>query len=379
MPWQEHTIMSQKQEFVTLALSSGTSMRSLCRRFGISPTTGYKWLARHARNGPAGLQEHSRRPHTSPNQTPPAIEALVLALRAEQPTWGGRKLRRRLEDLGHAEVPSASTITAMLRRHGHLPGPAAPAPAWQRFEHPEPNALWQMDFKGPLPLRQGACYPLSVLDDHSRYAVGLLASANQQSSTVRSHLVGIFRRYGLPKAILTDNGPPWGVPHAPERLTRLGVWWIRLGIVPLHGRVRHPQTQGKVERFHRTLGAEHLQFSQADDLLSYQTGFDSWRAVYNLQRPHLALELATPASRYQASARSYPEQLPPIEYGPDDVVRSVHGGGQIAYRGRAYYVSGALLGEPVALRPTRVDGVLDVVYCQVTVAQLDLRLTPSQT
>lgn len=372
MPWQEHTIMSQKQEFIALALSSDLSMRSLCRRFRISPTTGYKWLARHATHGPAGLVDQSRRPHRSPRQTPLVMEALVLALRADQPTWGGRKLRRRLQDLGYPDVPSASTITAILGRHALLPGPAAPAPAWQRFEHPAPNALWQMDFKGPLPLRQGQCHPLSILDDHSRYAVGLLASADQQTTTVRAHLVGVFRRYGLPMAILTDNGPPWGVPHAPERLTRLGVWWIRLGIVPVHGRVRHPQTQGKVERFHRTLSAEHLQFTQADDLVDWQAGFDRWRETYNLRRPHLALDLATPASRYQASPRCYPEQLTPIEYGPDDQVRKVHGGGQIRFQGRDYYVSGALLGEPVAVRPTSVDGVLDVVYCDVTVRQVDL-------
>jgi transposase InsO family protein len=274
-------------------------------------------------------------------------------------------------------VPSASTITAILTRHGLVPGPAAPAPAWHRFEHAAPNDLWQMDFKRPVPLPEGTGHPLSVLDDHSRYAIGLIASADQAFATVQHHLTRLFRCYGLPTAILTDNGPPWGVPHAPERLTRLGVWWIRLGIIPLHGRIYHPQTQGKVERFHRTLEAEWLQFQPVGDLAAWQAGFDQWRATYNLARPHLALDLATPASRYQASPRAFPEVLPGIEYGPDDQVRVVHGGGQIRYHGLTYYVSSAILGERVALRPTAIDGVLDIVFGPVTLRQLDLRAAPT--
>jgi transposase InsO family protein len=377
MPWQEQSIMSQKQEFVQLAATATIPFRTLCRRFGISPTTGYKWCARYQAAGLDGLAEHSRRPQRSPHQTPAAMEAQILSLRATYPTWGGRKLRRRLLDLGQTQVPSASTITAILTRHGLVPGPAAPAPAWQRFEHAAPNDLWQLDFKRPVPVATGNCHPLSVLDDHSRYAIGLIASGDQRFETIQQHLTHLFRGYGLPAAILTDNGPPWGVPHAPERLTRLGVWWIRLGILPLHGRIYHPQTQGKVERFHRTLQAEWLQFQSASDLVGWQTGFDQWRAVYNLERPHLALDLATPASRYQVSPRSFPEVLPALEYGPDDQVRVVHGGGQIRYRGQTYYVSSAILGERVALRPTALDGVLDIVYGPLTLRQLDLRAPPT--
>lgn len=377
MPWQEQSIMSQKHEFVHLAAAATIPFRTLCRRFGISPTTGYRWWARYQEAGRDGLVEHSRRPHHSPRQTSAAMEDQLLALRTRYPTWGGRKLRQRLLDLGLRDVPSPSTITAILTRHGRIPGPAAPAPTWQRFEHAAPNQLWQMDFKRPVPLPEGSCHPLSVLDDHSRYAIGLIASPDQRFETVQQHLTQLFRCYGLPDAILTDNGPPWGVPHATDRLTRLGAWWIRLGIIPLHGRIYHPQTQGKVERFHRTLEAEWLQFQSTRTIVDWQIGFDTWRTCYNLERPHLALDLATPASRYQVSPRPFPEQLPTLTYGPDDLLRVVVGGGQIHYRGQTHYVSSAILGEQVALRPTAIDGVLDVVYGPLTLRQLDVRTTPT--
>lgn len=375
MPWQEQTRMSLRQEFVSLAAQEGANVRQLCRRFGISPTTGYIWLARYAAAGDAGLAERSRRPTRSPAHTPADVEQTVLALRQAQPTWGGRKLRQRLLDLGCTAVPSASTITAILRRHGHLaPTSAAAHTPWQRFEHAQPNAVWQMDFKGHVALSSGRCHPLTVLDDHSRFLLGLVACGNEQEATVMAQLTALLRRYGLPQAILTDNGPPWGVPQAPERLTTLGAWLIRLGIEPWHGRVRHPQTQGKVERLHRTLKAERLQPSQRyADLATCQAALDTWRDTYNLERPHAALDLAVPASRYQPSPRAFPEALPPIEYGPDDIVRQVHTDGQIKYRNQRFAVSHALVRQPVALRPTTVDGILDVVYCHVIVTHLDLR------
>lgn len=374
MPWQEQTSMSLRHEFVALATQDGANVRQVCRRFGISPTTGYTWITRYTQTGVAGLADRSRRPTSSPRQTSAALEQAVLALRQTQPSWGGRKLRQRLLDLGHVAVPSASTITAILRRHGHLNlDETARHTAWQRFEHAQPNDLWQMDFKGHVALARGRCHPLTVLDDHSRFLLGLFACGNEQESTVRAQLTELLRRYGLPRAILTDNGPPWGVPQAPERLSTLGAWLIRLGIEPWHGRVRHPQTQGKIERLHRTLKAERLQPSQPYlDLASCQTAISAWREVYNLQRPHAALDLAVPASRYQPSPRTFPETLPPIEYGPDDVVRMVHSNGQITYRNQLVYVSQALVRQPVALRPTAVDGLLDIIYCHVTICQLTL-------
>lgn len=375
MPWQEQSIMSLKQEFVTLADQPAVNMRTLCQRFGISRQTGYKWVRRYRQEGLAGLTERSRRPRTSPGQTSRDLEDAVLALRAAHPTWGGRKLRARLQALGHDPVPAASTITAILARHGWLdPAETPKHTAWQRFAHAAPNDLWQVDFKGHFPLADGRCHPLSVLDDHARFLLGLTACADEQDATVRAQLTQVFRHYGLPWRILTDNGPPWGNPHPTQRLTALSIWLIRLGIAVSHGRPLHPQTQGKVERFHRTLTTEQLLRPYAyRDLAACQAAFDAWRDSYNLERPHEALALAPPASRYQPSPRPFPETLPPIAYGPDDVVRQVHGSGQLSYRGRWYFVSQALRGQPVALRPTVTDGVLAVYYCQHRLGDLNLR------
>ena len=312
MPWKERSIMSQRLEFVVLASQPGSNRRELCRRFRISPTTAYKWLRRYAREGVPALADRSRRPHHSPRQTRAEQEALVVAVRDEHPRWGGRKIRRRLTDLGHAGVPAPSTITSIVRRSGRALGAPGVVPtAWQRFEAAAPNALWQMDFKGHFALRHGRCHPLTIIDDHSRFAVGLRACDNEQGATVQAELTALFERYGLPEAMVMDNGAPWRGPGA--TLSTLEVWLLRLGIHVRHGRPYHPQTQGKDERFHRTLKAEVLSNRAFVDLAHVQRHFDPWRDVYNLERPHDSLGLATPASRYQPSWRRWPTHLPQIE------------------------------------------------------------------
>jgi len=373
MPWQEVSTVLLRQEFVMLASVEGANVRALCRRYTISPKTGYKWLGRYRRQGRTGLTDRSRRPHRSPTRTAPALERAVLAVRAAHPVWGGRKIRAVLLARGHPTLPSPSTMTAILQRHGQIAPEAAPQhTAWQRFEHDAPNRLWQMDFKGHFALLAGRCHPLTVLDDHSRFAVGLQACGDETGRTVQARLIACFRRYGLPEALLVDNGPPWGSdaahPHTP-----LTAWLIRLGVRIRHGRPYHPQTQGKDERFHRTLKAEVLGTRVLRDLAQCQREFDRWREVYNLQRPHEALAMAVPASRYRVSPRAFPEVLPPIEYGPADLVRKVAEGGELSYRNRTFRVGKAFRGYPVALRPTLVDGVFDVFFCHQRVAQVNLR------
>lgn len=370
--------MSLRAEFVTLAAQEGANLRQLCRRFGISPRTGYKWLRRYQQEGRAGLQDRSRRPHTSPRRSPPRVEQAVLAERHQHPAWGGRKLRRRLERqpaFGGTRLPSAGTITAILRRHDQLSSPAAAPHAWQRFEHPAPNLLWQMDFKGHFAIGGGQRgHPLTVLDDHSRFCVGLVACADEQGHTVQTSLVPIFERYGLPQRLLMDNGPPWGNTRDQD-LTPLVVWLLRLGTDVVHSRPYHPQTGGKDERFHRTLKAELLRDREFADLAHCQREFDPWRAMYNLDRPHQALGLEVPANRYQVSPRPYPAVLPPVEacYGPDDLIRKVQHGGAISVHGRTYRLPKALRGYPVALRPTAEADQWQVFFCQHKVVILDLR------
>lgn len=373
MPWKVREVMSLRREFIQLATQEDSNVRELCRRFGISPKTAYKWMKRFAGQGEAGLRDRSRRPHKSPARTPRAQEAFVVALRDRHRAWGGRKIRARMLALGHQPVPAASTVSGILRRHGRLEvSESAKHKAWTRFEHEAPNDLWQMDFKGHFPMAQGRCHPLTVLDDHSRFSVGLLACPDERTLSVQARLTGLFRRYGLPKRVLADNGAPWGNSLG-YRYTTLSVWLLRLGIAVSHGRPRHPQTQGKEERFHRTLQAEVLQWERFRDLSHCQHRFDAWREVYNLERPHEALDMQVPASRYMVSKRTFPEALPPIEYGPGDVVRKVGHKGKLSYKGHTYNIPQAFKGYPVALRPTLTDGLMDVLFCQHTIAQINLR------
>jgi len=365
--------MSLREEFVRLAVQEGVNRRALCRRFGVSAQTGYKWLRRYAGEGREGLADRSRRPAHSPRRTPAAMEARVLALRDEHPAWGGRKLARRLRDLGEEAVPAPATITAILARHGRLGQGDAPSPQpWQRFEHPLPNALWQMDFKGHFAIQSGGrCHPLTVLDDHSRFNLTLAACVDERTATVQAHLTACFRRYGLPERIGVDNGPPWGLDFA-HTLTPLTVWLLHLGVRVSHSRPYHPQTLGKEERFHRSLKRELLSAHSFADLPQCQRRFDRWRDVYNLQRPHEALALAVPASRYRPSPRPFPETLPGIEYPPGMHVRKVDTNGKLSYHGRCLRVPKALRGYPVGLQPSATDGVLAVYFCHYEVAQINL-------
>lgn len=365
--------MSERTEFVTLLAQGGISMAEACRRFRISRPTGYTWWARYQREGLAGLADRSRRPQHSPHQTPAAMEQAVLALRDTHPSWGGRKLRAVLQRHGWSAVPSASTITEILRRHERLdPERTYSRGPWQRFVHAAPNDLWQLDFKGHFPLAAGRCHPLTVLDDCSRYVLGLFACANEQDQTVRAHLTTLFRRYGLPWRILTDNSGPWGSTQAAQPLTRLSVWLLRLGIAVWHGRHYHPQTQGKVERVHRTIDADLLQHQRYPALQDAQAAFSDWRQTYNHLRPHDALDLAVPAARYQSSPRAFPEALPPLAYADGDIVRVVRQMGEISYQRKLYRISQALGGQPIALRPTLIDGVLGVHFAHYCLGELNL-------
>jgi len=371
MPWQEQSTMSLRHEFVILASQPDTNIRALCRQYRISPTTGYTLLTRFRAEGAAGLANRSRRPHTAPRRTAPETEAAVIALRQEHPAWGGRKLAARRTALGHAAVPHPNTITDLLRRHDLLSDPADTCHhAWQRWERDTPNALWQMDFKGHFPTATARCHPLTLLDDHSRFALCLAACPNEQTATVQARLTTVFSQYGLPAALLCDNGSPWGTV-AQHGHTALTVWLLHLGVPVLHGRPRPPQTQGKEERFHRTLIDELLTRRVFVDLPDSQRAFDQWRDVYNCERPHAALDLAVPASRYRPSLVPFPDPLPPVVYEADTMVRQVRDGGRVLLHGQHYRIGQAFDGYPVALSPTDHDGVWQVGFAQHPIAILD--------
>jgi transposase InsO family protein len=374
MPFHEVSRMEQREEFVRLASAKGSNVGELCRRYGISRTTGYKWLERWKASGQTELKELSRRPLSSPWRSDAAIEKAVLAIRAEEPTWGGRKISRRLKDLGHAVVPAPSTVTAILRRHGIELGVFGGGETpFTRFERARPNELWQMDFKGHVPLAtSGRLHPLTVLDDHSRFALVLAACGDERTLTVKAQLITAFRRYGQPEAIITDNGSPWGDgPGSP--FTPLGVWLVEHDIRISHSRSYHPQTMGKDERFHRTLKADVLSRGPFVDLAAAERAFERWRMVYNTQRPHQAIDMAVPINRYQPSPHDYVETVAPFEYAPGDIVRRVQHGGQVYLLGRVVRVSKAFSGRAVAFRPTTQDGVFNAFFRTEMIATVDIR------
>jgi len=378
MPWKEVSTMSLRREFVELASQDQRNMARLCRRFGISRKTGYKWLARYTEGGPAALEDESRRPHASPGRTAEPVEQAIVELRQQHPAWGARKLRARLAALGQPGLPAVSTAHAVLLRHGLVsPEESQKHQAFARFEHPRPNDLWQMDFKGHFALTSGRrCHPLTVLDDHSRFSVLLSACGDERTATVRAGLIMVFRLYGLPERMLMDNGCSWR-GGGDEPYSQFTVWLMRLDVAVTHGRPFHPQTQGKEERFHRTLKAELLRRPFAT-LRACQRDFDAWRNVYNLERPHEALGLAVPMSRYRESARPFPERLPPIEYWPGDVVRKVSVEGDISFHGHRLKIGKAFCGLRIALRSTSEDGVWSVHFCRTELGELRLAPTPEE-
>jgi transposase InsO family protein len=375
MPWKECLSVDLRREFVLLAWAEESNVAALCRRFGISRKTGYKWMRRFKSAGVDALKDQSRRPRRSPNIMPEETEREVIALRRQHRSWGGRKIQARLRTLGQIKAPSPAAITRALHRHGLIAPPGLykeRAPG--RFEHALPNDLWQMDFKGHFALTNGRrCHPLTVLDDHSRYSVLLQACSNEQGQTVQHHLIDAFKRYGLPRRMLSDNGSPWGCSGQgiEEQWTKLTVWLLRLGIQVVHGRPWHPQTQGKEERFHRTLVSDLLKWQALADLAEAQKHFDQFRETYNHVRPHEALEMACPGQRLTVSPRSYPEKLEPVAYKSGELVRKVTLYGRIKFDGKEYAIGRAFLAEAVALRPTVREGLWEVYFCHQRIGWID--------
>ncbi|CPR17359.1 IS481 family transposase [Brenneria goodwinii] len=371
MPWNEVSAMSLRNEFVYLATQEGTNFRALCRDFNIAPNTGYKWLGRYLAIGEAGLVERSRRPLTTPMRTPENLEQQIVTLREKHPAWGARKLKRRLEDLGFI-LPAVSTVHAVLLRTGLIfPRETQDKLATGRFEHPYPNSLWQMDFKGHVACGEGRCHPLTILDDHSRFSLCLQGCKNEQRKTVQEQLVSTFERYGVPERMTMDNGSPWG--HEPGVWTALELWLMRQEIKVSHSRVSHPQTQGKDERFHRTLKAEVLRGKDFTTLSAMQEAFDIWRKIYNTERPHEGIGLSVPASRYRASMKPYTARPKPAEYDENKETRKVDISGRITLKGREYRVGKAFVKERLGIESEADDGIYSLWWYKTKIGVIDLK------
>lgn len=340
-------------KFVVRAASGKEEMRALCREFEISPQTGYKWLHRYRQSESLeGVREFSRRPGHSPTRTAATIEARVVEHRLKRPDWGARKLRRLLQ-AENIRLP-LGTIHRILLRHELVREDERHRPAVRRFERQAPNQLWQMDYKGMPQHLVCSVLPLSILDDHSRYLVGLGALPGTGAEPLLDYLRGVLEQSGVPEAILVDHGTPWWNTQARWGITRVSVWLMRQNIQLLHSAIRHPQTQGKVESSHRAL-ERRLRLRGRPEEHGWKEWLEDFRQEWNHLRPHEALGGATPAERWQPSARRFQPHPPPFDYGAGAVVSRVREHGQINFRGRSFLATQALAGEWVALEHIEAD------------------------
>lgn len=348
MPWERRTVEDQRKEFAQAALEC-SNFSALCREYGITRRTGLKWKARYEAQEP--LSDRSRRPNTSPARTSEAVERRILELRTENPGWGAKTLRKVLENQGEQNLPCVKTVNNILHRHGCIsPEESQKRQPFTRYEKEKCNMMWQTDFKGEFRMEDNNyCYPLTIIDDHSRFSIKI-APRLSTKNVVIPVFTEVFHEYGLPDSILSDNGAQFAGFR--KGYTQFERWLIELDILPIHGRIKHPQTQGKIERFHRTMKQEllnHISISNIDDA---EVQFGDWREKYNNIRPHEALGMKTPGQVYIASPRAYPEKIKDWEYGGEYHVIKVNSWGYARFDKWQVYLSETMIDKYIEFRPS---------------------------
>lgn len=367
MPWARTDVGEQRIRFVVRAVSGKERMAALCREFGISRPTGYRWRRRFQQVGSiTAVVERSRRPAHSPEETELPKQERVVELRQEY-GWGAKKIAVLLRE--ENQPLTVTTINRILKRRGLVEKKDSHAPALERFERAAPNQLWQMDGKGEYRNSDGKCYPLSILDDHSRYAVGLYGLAAFNAEQVYPCLVHTFERYGVPEAMLMDHGTVWWSTTNGYGLTWLSVRLIEQGIRLHYARVHHPQTQGKVERFHRTLDEAIRHRGKPKQLAEWPEALEEFRQVYNERRPHEALGMQRPAERYRASVRGYQAAPPEWAYPSGSLLRQLNAAGCLTWEGERWFVCEALAGRWV--RVEKIENLLLVSYRHMYVREIN--------
>jgi len=376
MPWKESCIMDQRVQFVADFVAQRFAFSELCRRYGVSRRTGYKWAQRYLEQGPPGLNDRSTAPGSHPNQIEQEVVDALLAMRLRHTSWGAKKLLVKVQQQ-HPQwkLPARSTVCDILDRHGLV----AKKPRRRAIGHPgkpdsqvvRPNDCWSADFKGQFKLGDGSyCYPLTVTDNYSRYLLGCQALPGTLLEPSKRVFTRLFQEYGLPRWIRTDNGSPFAAPSL-GRLTRLSAWWIRLGVMPQFIEPGKPQQNGRHERMHRTLKDETTKPAAANPR-AQQRKFNVFRREYNEDRPHEALDMHTPAQLHQVSPRPMPTKLLPLEYPDRFETRLVSGNGGIRWRKHWVNVSAALIGEYVGFEELD-DGLWEVYFGPMRIGRLHER------
>lgn len=375
MPWRERSPMDERVQFIADYVRARWSTSELCRRYGISRKTAYKWIDRYERDGPGGLDPRSSRPGSSPHATADRLVRAIVGLRRRYPAWGGKKI---IAVLGERHptwsLPAVSTANDILKRHGLI----VSRRRRRRLDHPgyvppvvtEPNAVWSVDFKGQFRTQDGQlCYPLTVCDVYSRFVLGCRALAQPSTLATYTAFRAIFREYGLPRAIRSDNGEPFAAASL-ARLSRLSVWWIRLGIRPVLIAPASPYQNGTHERMHRTL--KPTTQPPARTRSGQQRRFTLFRREYNDVRPHEALGQQPPGRHYVASTRPLPRELPPLTYPGHYEIRRVTAPGVMWWHSRTIVVSTVLIGEDIGLEPID-DGEWDLHFGPIRLGRFDER------
>ena len=371
MAWEERTVEQMREEFVRRVLAQEQSKTALCREYGISRPTGDKWIERFQTG--QSMSDQSRAPKTIPWRIPAELEDKIVQLRKQYPAIGAVKLRRMMEDAGHTDLPCARTFNNIFRRHDLIgQEESAAATPIQRFEKAAPNEMWQADFKGHFRMKNGyRCHPLNILDDCSRFNLCIEALENETYDAVKPVMERLFREYGLPFSFLCDNGNPWGTAQS-LGYSKFEVWLMELGILTLHGRPRHPQTQGKEERFNRSFTRECLKGKEFKDKAHAQSYFDEYRIFYNEVRPHFALDLEVPAMRYQSSKKQFPNKIEVWEYESEYKLCKVKETGYFNYDGQGFFLSEAFGGKTIAVRESHLPGQLTLVFRNFIIGRIDL-------
>jgi putative transposase len=355
VPWKETSVVDERRAFVAEYLKRREEFAALCAKYGVSRKTGYKWVQRFYDGGVAGLLDRTRRPRRMAHVMSEDVEAAILELRQRYPTWGPKKLRARLLEMEpETRWPALSTMGELLKRRGlvrerkrriRTPHPTQPLAAAT-----EPNTVWTADFKGAYRVAGKYCHPLTIADAHSRYLLKLQPLDGERLALVQPVFERVFREYGLPWRIRTDNGPPFASLHAAGGLSRLSVWWVRLGILPERIEPGHPEQNGRHERMHRTMKAEAVRPGRSREG-EQERLLEEFRRYYDDERPHEALGQRTPASVYVPSSRPFPEELPEPEYPTEFALRRVGPNGYFSWNGCPLNLGGVLAKEEIGIEP----------------------------
>ena len=366
MPWERKTVEEQRREFAEAAKES-KNFSALCREFGITRKTGYKWVERY--KGNTDLSDKSRKPFTIANRTPAETEERIVVLRAENPGWGAKKLKEVLERQGY-EIPCVKTVNNILNRYGCISAEESRKhQTFTRFEKEHCNEMWQTDFKGEFRMADNNyCYPLNIFDDHSRFVIKIapaLSTANKVIPAFRS----AFCEYGMPNSVLSDNGAQFAGFR--QGYTRFEKWLMNHDVLPIHGRIKHPQTQGKIERFHRTMQEELLKHTVMENIDDANNKFQLWREKYNNIRPHEALGMKCPAEVYIPSNRAYSDEVSPYEYGGQFHVIKVNSWGYARFDKWQVYLSETMINEHIEFRPNPHGDSFIACYRNFKIAEFD--------